>query len=149
MWLPEFIRDSLSSRIRLRVNAGVELRDQGDLKGSQETLERTSEICAKWLGKEHQDTLAALSQLARTYRDLGDFEHSIAMHQQVLLARSASGDWQAVDSRVALADSLILSGRKTDGRDFIKRAMSECGVEMVADAALREGIILPVFWTRR
>jgi hypothetical protein len=84
MWLPDFVKQWLERRVKLQTDAGIKLRDQGDLSGSRELLERTSRTCVRCLDKEHYETFKTVCQLGRTYRAMGEYDKAIALHEILL-----------------------------------------------------------------
>jgi hypothetical protein len=60
---------------------------QGDLAGARQLEERALEARGRLLGKEHPDTLTAMSDLARRLQMQGDLAEARQLQKQVLDAR--------------------------------------------------------------
>jgi hypothetical protein len=63
---------------------GKFLRDDGKMIDSEHLLVRSFEICLRILGVEHPDTLAAMGNLASTYRAQGRTGEAAALQEEVL-----------------------------------------------------------------
>jgi eukaryotic-like serine/threonine-protein kinase len=62
-------------------------RDLGLYPEAQQHLQRAVDLRTKVQGQEHQDTLAAMSDLAGLYLDQGKFAAALALHAKVLESR--------------------------------------------------------------
>ncbi len=135
-WLPGFIRRKIELHLRSKIQAGVQLRDQGDLKASKELLSRVVKKCKKWLGGENTESLNALVQLGRTCCQMEDYDQSLAVHKQVLQYMDYAHS-QVEDFAVILADGLALAGRSEDARSVLKYTVEAFGVIAAARSALK------------
>jgi len=105
---------------------GISLRESAQFEESKDLLEKVVTGRSLARGAEHQDTVAAKSQLGRTLREMGaERDRARALHEECLaLRRQVLGndhDWTKNSMRI-LADTLDRMGLIDDARRLREEA---------------------------